>query len=150
METTAVEALVRDEVRARGIDPLAEPDAVRALVDQAMAMIDPTPESGEMARRAFHSIAGFGPLQPLLDDPTVEEVWINAPGRVFVARDGASELTTLVLDRHEVRDLGERRLRVSGRRLDLSAAADGKELVCATLWDQHMTPTMKVPRKVTS
>ena len=29
MEATAVEALVRDEVRARGIDPLLDPAAVR-------------------------------------------------------------------------------------------------------------------------
>jgi pilus assembly protein CpaF len=28
----------------------------------------------------------FGPLQRYLDDPAVEEVWINDPSRVFVAR----------------------------------------------------------------
>ena len=33
-------------------------------------------------------LIGFGPLQPFLDDPTVEEVWINEPSRVFVARGG--------------------------------------------------------------
>jgi len=48
-------------------------------------------------------------------------VWINAPGRVFAARDGRSELTTVVLDDAQVRSLVERMLRVSGRRLDLSS-----------------------------
>ena len=42
-------------------------------------------------------VSGFGPLQPLLDDPTVEEVWINSPDRVFVARNGRHELTNLML-----------------------------------------------------
>ncbi len=27
-------------------------------------------------------VAGFGPLQRFLDDPSVEEIWINEPGPV--------------------------------------------------------------------
>src|SRR4051812_38436781 len=53
-------------------------------------------ESGT-ARDVVASIRGSGPLQPFFDDPTVEEIWINAPTRVFVARDGVAELTTVVL-----------------------------------------------------
>ncbi len=64
---------------------------------------------------------GFGVLQPLLDDPTVEEIWINAPDRIFVSRDAHSELTPIVLTDAAVRDLVERMLRGSGRRLDLSS-----------------------------
>ena len=55
-----------------------------------------------------------------LDDPTVEEIWINEPGRVFVARKGRSELTTTLLNDGQVRDLVERMLRSSHRRIDLS------------------------------
>ena len=62
----------------------------------------------------------FGALQPLLDDDAVEEIWINAPDRIFVARSGRSELTPLLLSASEVRDLVERMLRGTGRRLDLS------------------------------
>jgi pilus assembly protein CpaF len=65
-------------------------------------------------------MAGFGPLQPFLDDPEIEEIWINEPGRVFVARRGRSQLTTLILTSDEVADLVERMLRSSGRRIDLS------------------------------
>jgi pilus assembly protein CpaF len=72
------------------------------------------------ARLVLDAVAGFGPLQPLLDDPTVEEIWINEPARVFVARDGRSELTTLILQADEVGDLVERMLRPTGRRIDLS------------------------------
>ncbi len=48
------------------------------------------------------------------------EVWINSPSRVFVARHGRSELTTTVLTAEAVRDLVERMLKPSGRRVDLS------------------------------
>ena len=67
------------------------------------------------------SITGYGPLQPFFDDPTVEEIWINGPTRVFVARDGLPELTTVVLSDREVRELVERMLQHSGRRVDLSS-----------------------------
>ena len=59
-------------------------------------------------------------LQPYLDDPEVEELWINAPGRVFVLRRGRSELTTTVLSDADIRDVVERLLEPSGRRVDLS------------------------------
>ena len=62
----------------------------------------------------------FGPLSKLIEDQTVEEIWINAPERIFVARAGRSELTMLLLSAEQVRNLVERLLLWSGRRLDLS------------------------------
>ncbi len=125
MDTGAlVESRVRDEVRAQGIDPLRDPDAVRRLVDAAMQESlgeGPVDDVTAVGTSVFHAIAGFGPLQRFFDDPTVEEVWINAPDRIFIARDGRSELTTVVMDDAHVRALVERMLRVSGRRLDLSS-----------------------------
>lgn len=50
-----------------------------------------------------------------------EEIWINTPSRVFVARNGVPELTPTVLAEGEVRDLVERMLQSSGRRVDLSS-----------------------------
>ena len=65
-------------------------------------------------------VGGLGPLQRFLDDPEVEELWINEPGRVFVARRGRSELTNVVLRPGQVASLVERMLSTSGRRVDLS------------------------------
>ena len=62
----------------------------------------------------------FGPIADLIADPTIEEIWINSPQRIFVARRGRSELTNLVLTSNEVRELVDRTLIWSGRRLDLS------------------------------
>ena len=62
----------------------------------------------------------FGPIANLIADPTVEEIWINSPQRIFVARFGKSELINLVLTSEAVKQLVDRTLIWSGRRLDLS------------------------------
>lgn len=77
-----VEGRVREGVRALGIDPQRDPEAVREIVDAEVAglvaewMHDDvalSAEPTELARHAFHAVAGFGPLQPYFDDPAVEE-----------------------------------------------------------------------------
>jgi len=73
------------------------------------------------AREIVASITGFGALQPFFDDPDIEEIWINSPSRVFIARDGVPELTSVLLTDTEVRDLVERMLQSTGRRVDLSS-----------------------------
>jgi pilus assembly protein CpaF len=124
-----VEDEVRELVRRRGLDPAQDVAAIRQLVDDVIADYDERTLSGAMpalldqhsaARSVYDAVAGFGPLQPYLDDPEVEEIWVNDPGRVFVARRGRSELTTTILRATEIRDLVEKMLKTSGRRVDLS------------------------------
>jgi pilus assembly protein CpaF len=124
-----VEAEVRELVRRRGLDPVEDRAAVRRLVDEVIADYDeraltstlaPLPDTHLAARAVYDAVAGFGPLQRHLDDPTVEEIWINEPGRVFIARRGQSELTTTILSDGQVRDLVEKMLKTTGRRVDLS------------------------------
>lgn len=62
----------------------------------------------------------FGPVYPFICDETIEEIWINSPERIFIARHGKSELTNLILSAQDVRELVDRTLMWSGRRLDLS------------------------------
>ncbi|MDQ1059357.1 pilus assembly protein CpaF [Arthrobacter globiformis] len=125
-----VEDEVRELIRRRGLDPLHQTAEVRRLVEAAVtdyderALMGPLPPLGplESARRfVFDAVAGFGVLQPLLDDPGIEEIWINAPTEIYVARNGESELTSLSLTDQQVRDLVERMLKSSGRRLDISS-----------------------------
>jgi pilus assembly protein CpaF len=126
-------AIVEDEVRTliqrRGLDPASETAAVRRLIDDVIAdyrdraVNSSLPGLGDtdtLTGQLFDSICGFGPLQPFFDDPVIEEIWINEPGRVFVARRGRSELTNLILTADQVSELVERMLRSSGRRIDLS------------------------------
>lgn len=125
-----LDAEVRDEVRRQGIDPLLARDQVRAIVRNAVnaygerGLVEDLPSLDDPAlveRDLIDLVAGHGPLQRFLDDPSVEEVWINEPARVFVARGGWSELTTTVLTAEEVRRLVERMLKTSGRRIDFSS-----------------------------
>ncbi len=140
---TIVEDEVRETIRVRGIDPAEDPTGIRRLVDEAVAdydkrsLIASLPLLGkpsEAATRIFHSVAGFGELQPLLEDPGIEEVWWNRPDQVFVSRSGRTELTSVSLTETRVRDLVERMLKSSGRRLDYStpfvdaALPDGSRL----------------------
>jgi pilus assembly protein CpaF len=138
-----VEDEVRELIRRRGVDPTRDPGGVRRLVEDAVADYDDRSLSGGLpllpdppgaVKTVLDAVAGLGPLQGYLDDPTVEEVWINEPGKVFIARFGAPELTTTILTADQVRDLVERMLKASGRRVDLSSPfvdallADGSRL----------------------
>ena len=124
-----IEAQVRERIRASRLDPHGDATSVRALVDEALdgwerrsltGAVPPLADAAATAKAVMDAVAGFGPLQQYLDDPAVEEIWINAPQQVFVARGGEPELTTTMLSPDQVRDLVERMLRASGRRLDLS------------------------------
>src|SRR5690625_72620 len=124
-----IDAEVRAVVRQEGIDPVVERDRVRRIVTDAVSAYDersltralpPLGDAESVTRDVVDGVAGFGPLQRYFDDPEVEEIWINAPSRIFVARRGRSELTTIILTDDEVRSLVERMLKSSGRRLDVS------------------------------
>jgi pilus assembly protein CpaF len=120
---------VREAVRREGVDPqrdalvvrrLAE-DVVRAHDERSLTgVVAPVSDVDSMVGELVARVSGFGPLQPFLDDPTVEELWINDPSRVFVARRGRHELTNLMLTRAQVQELVERMLKTSGRRIDIS------------------------------
>ncbi len=115
---------VRTRVRTGGISPHEEVIELRHMVEDILAQSENAASDNESPRllvdQITNHISGFGPLQPLLDDPTIEEIWINEPGRIFVARNGKSELTSVILGDAEVRGLVERMLASSGRRVDLS------------------------------
>ena len=94
MTTTAVadiETQVRERIRSTGLDPVREADAVRVLVDDALAQwehrslvgdVAPIADPAGAARMVMDNVAGLGPLQQYLDDPAVEEIWINSPTKV--------------------------------------------------------------------
>jgi pilus assembly protein CpaF len=155
-----LEGEVRELVRRRGLDPVVEQPAVARLIGEAVAdyqdrattsSLPPIGDTVDTARALLDSIAGFGPLQPFLDDPSIEEIWINEPGRVFVARRGRSELTTLILSAAELAELVERMLRTTGRRIDLSTPfvdamlPDGSRLhvVIPSITRRHMAVNIR-------
>ena len=126
---STVEEEVRELVRRRGLDPAREPHAVKRLIDEVVndyderSLLGAVPPLGplEAARKnVYDNVVGFGALQQLLDDPSVEEIWLNSPTQVFASRGGQNELTHIRLSSEQVAALVERMLKSSGRRLDLS------------------------------
>ncbi|NYG07742.1 Flp pilus assembly CpaF family ATPase [Phycicoccus badiiscoriae] len=125
-----VESEVRELIRRSGVDPARDVGELDRLVRDAVADYDERSLHGSLpaladleaaVKEVKDAVAGFGPLQPYFDDPEVEEIWINEPTKVFVARAGVAELTTTMLTADAVRDLVERMLKTSGRRVDLSS-----------------------------
>jgi len=121
---------VRERVRGDGVDlagddALAERyvrDEVRRYSERALGGEMPLlADESVVARQVVAALTGLGPLQPLFDDASVEEIWINGPDHIFIARDGVSQRLPFTLGEGEVRDLVERMLQSTGRRVDLSS-----------------------------
>lgn len=125
-----IEGEVRELIRRQRLDPASDRDVLQGLVDDVVRDYEERSLHGGLAplgdraaatRSVLDAVAGLGPLQQYLDDPTIEEIWINEPARVFVARSGVPELTPTILTEEQVKTLVERMLKPSGRRVDLSS-----------------------------
>ncbi|MBB6626853.1 CpaF family protein [Nocardioides sp. KIGAM211] len=120
---------VRELVRREGVDPQRDAGLVRRIAEGVVrdhdersltGIVAPVPDIDSVVGELVARVSGFGPLQAFLDDPSVEEIWINDPSRVFIARHGRHELTNLMLSTAQVQELVERMLKSSGRRIDIS------------------------------
>ncbi len=120
---------VRDRLREERIDPAQDRERARQVArteirrhnDRALARGSGVIEDeGQCLAQVLASVAGFGALEPYLADDSIEEIWINAPDRIFAARDGLPLRLPLVLTEDEVRSIVERMLNATGRRVDLS------------------------------
>jgi pilus assembly protein CpaF len=107
-----------------GSDPARE---VRELVDRDAAVLGAADRDALVAR-ILRDTVGLGPLEDLLADPTVEEVMVNGPERVYVERRGRIEPTDVEFaDEEELRNAIERILAPLGRRIDeLSPMVDAR------------------------
>ena len=81
-----------------------------------------------MVKEIMDEIYGFGPLEPLMNDPDVSDVLVNAPDRVFVERAGVLEPTDVRFadEKHLLRFI-QRLVGRAGRRIDdISPMVDAK------------------------
>lgn len=118
---------VRHRIRLGNPNVSIKEIELKHTLEDVIAEFKPNSQASDLTSPAFgtkeeaiRELSGMGKLQPLLDDSTIEEIWINEPGRVFVARNGKSELTNLILTEQQVRTLVERMLASTGRRVDLA------------------------------
>lgn len=109
-----------DEERIRAlVRELVAAHQRRAATTNAPLLADPE----RVERRLFDGLLRLGILQPLMEDPGVEEVICNGPNRVFAIRGGRKELASDLCfeDDEELRALVKRLLGPAGRRLDESS-----------------------------
>ena len=78
-------------------------------------------ETEALTEDARHELTGYGPIQLLVDDDTVNDIVVNGPGSVFVERNGVLESAPLRFndDAHVIRII-QRILAPIGRRVDES------------------------------
>ncbi len=110
---------------------------VRARVESLVAAEDPLlakPRRDALVAELLDTVRGLGVLEPLLADPTVDEIMVNGAGRCFVERAGVVEAVRLPVDDAGIVRLVERVLAPLGLRLDRSSPmvearlADGSRL----------------------
>jgi pilus assembly protein CpaF len=69
-----------------------------------------------------HEMLGFGPLEPLLNDPTVSDILVNTFNKVYVERRGRLELTEITFhDNAHLMKIIEKIVSRVGRRVDESS-----------------------------
>jgi pilus assembly protein CpaF len=96
--------------------------AVRQRIEAAMkdAQVQlPEARRERLAVEVFHELVGYGPIQPLLEDPEISEVMVNGPELVFIEKDGELFETSIKFDDddHVIRIIN-RMIHPLGKRVD--------------------------------
>ncbi|MCF6305652.1 MAG: CpaF family protein [Rhodobacteraceae bacterium] len=107
---SASDADLRREISAIAREGIHEMGVVLNGVEQKQLMAD-----------LMDEVTGLGPIEPLLRDPTVNDILINGPFQIFVERAGKLELTDIRFkdERHLLRII-DKIVSAVGRRVDES------------------------------
>ncbi|MDA7848526.1 ATPase, T2SS/T4P/T4SS family [bacterium] len=111
-------ATMAERIRTRFFNEAGDLESLMAT--EIASSQTPGEEHDALALQVRNHLEGLGVLQPFLDDPAIEEIWINGPHSVFVASAGVGRKVDVDLEAAEIRRLIERMLRHTGRRVDMS------------------------------
>jgi pilus assembly protein CpaF len=79
-------------------------------------------EKERICREVLHEVFGLGPLEPLLQDPTITDILVNTHRQVYIERGGLLELTNVVFkDSAHLRHIIDKIVSNVGRRVDESS-----------------------------
>jgi pilus assembly protein CpaF len=97
---------------------VAEIGALMAANETALS----SDERQQLVRDIARDVMGLGPIEPFLNDPTVNEVMVNGSDHIFVERRGVIEETTArFISEEHLRRVIERIVSSVGRRVDESS-----------------------------
>src|SRR5579872_370468 len=86
-------------------------------------------ERSRLASEVMDEVFGLGPLEPLLQDPTVSDILVNTASAVYVERGGVLERTNVVFkDNHHLMHIIEKIVSKVGRRVDERSEEHTSEL----------------------
>jgi pilus assembly protein CpaF len=93
---------------------------------EALVVGEATPmnlqERERLAQEVLDEVFGLGPLEPLLNDPTVSDILVNTYKRVYVERNGILEATSIQFrDDAHLMTIIDRIVSAIGRRVDESS-----------------------------
>ncbi|MGB7873244.1 MAG: CpaF family protein [Anaerolineales bacterium] len=109
MESEEVTAEQRDEFTKQRIE---------GIYNQANLKL-PQDVRGMIFKEVLNDLLGFGPIQPLLDDPDISEVMVNGPKSVYVEKKGKLTKSSVVFDdNNHVLQVIDRIILPLGRRVD--------------------------------
>ena len=112
IDTNAAAALPRAELEIH-----LTPVLTAILADLRINL--PKVERRDLLDCLVDDMLGYGPLQPLINDPTVSEILVNRPDQVFVERGGTLMLSQAYFqDEAHVRNIAVRIASRMGRRVD--------------------------------
>jgi pilus assembly protein CpaF len=97
-------------------------ERIEQLVDRVItkgAFAVTRDERARLVEEMVHDVTGFGPLEPLLADPTITEVMVNGPDHIYIERKGKIQRIDSVFlnDQHVLRVI-DRIITPLGRRID--------------------------------
>lgn len=93
---------------------------MQVLEEEGVSFSDQDRE--EVIADVMNEILGLGPLEPLLQDPSVSDILANTSERIYVERGGKLELTTQRFrDNTHLREIIEKIVSRVGRRIDESS-----------------------------
>jgi pilus assembly protein CpaF len=98
---------------------------IRRIVED-MLVDDETPlsrqEREQLVVEVQHETFGLGPIEPLMQDPTVSDILVNGPHEVYVERRGKLHKTSAIFrDNAHLMQVIERIVSAVGRRVDESS-----------------------------
>jgi pilus assembly protein CpaF len=119
-----IHASLLDAMGPKLYDPTLKPEVLEAKVRDKLAdllhehAVAPA-DRQRIVAESVDNILGYGPIEPLLRDPTVTEVMVNGPDRVYIERDGKILATEIrFLDKAHLRQTIEKIVGQVGRRID--------------------------------
>jgi len=81
-----------------------------------------TSERDRLSREVLHEVFGLGPLEPLLQDATINDILVNTYRRVYIERAGVLEKTSVVFkDDAHLNHIIDKIVSQVGRRVDESS-----------------------------